>query len=101
MSKDGASLSPLAVVMGGGFAGVFNWIIAIPFDTVKSRIQTAPEGAYSGLVDCAKKLHAAEGGAGFFKGVGPAMLRAFPANAACFMGVEWSKKFLNWLVPEE
>lgn len=92
-------LSPIAVIMGGGFAGIFNWVVAIPFDTVKSRLQTAPEGTYSGLVDCSRKLLASDGAGGFFRGVGPAMLRAFPANAACFMGVELSMKFFNYISP--
>mmetsp|Transcript_195 Transcript_195/g.738 ORF Transcript_195/g.738 Transcript_195/m.738 type:complete len:307 (+) Transcript_195:49-969(+) len=92
-------LSPVAVIMGGGMAGIFNWLVAIPFDTVKSRLQTAPEGAYSGMVDCSRKLLAADGAGGFFRGVGPAMLRAFPANAACFMGVEVSMKFFNYISP--
>jgi solute carrier family 25 carnitine/acylcarnitine transporter 20/29 len=33
--------------------------------------------------------------AGLFKGAGPVLLRAFPANAACFMGMEVSKAFLD------
>ena len=42
----------------------------------------------------------AEDGVGaLFKGLGPAMLRAFPANAACFLGREVCLKFLNWAAP--
>jgi solute carrier family 25 carnitine/acylcarnitine transporter 20/29 len=36
-----------------------------------------------------------EGVLGLYKGVGPALLRAFPANAACFMGVEFSRSVLD------
>lgn len=100
LTPEGKDLSPLAVILGGGFAGVFNWVIAIPFDTVKSRIQTAAEGEYTGMVDCARKLVAADGMGGLFRGVGPAMLRAFPANAACFSGMEVSMKFFNWIAPD-
>ena len=32
-------LSPLRIVVAGGFAGVFNWIVAIPPDVLKSRLQ--------------------------------------------------------------
>ena len=32
---------------------------------------------------------------GMYRGLGPAMLRAFPANAACFMGMEVSMKVMN------
>lgn len=31
----------------------------------------------------------------FAAGFGPAMARAFPANAACFLGVELSLKMMN------
>jgi solute carrier family 25 (mitochondrial carnitine/acylcarnitine transporter), member 20/29 len=98
LTPEGAALSPLAVVMAGGFAGVCNWIVAIPFDVIKSRIQTA-EGAEAakGMVTHAKEMLAKEGIVSLYRGAGPAMLRAFPANAACFLGVELSLSFLNKL----
>ncbi len=37
-------------VLAGGMAGICNWLVAIPADVVKSRLQTAPEGVYSGTV---------------------------------------------------
>lgn len=92
-----SSLSPGAVMFAGGMAGIANWAVAIPPDVIKSRIQSAPAGTYSGFLDCARKTVAAEGPGALFKGLGPVMLRAFPANAACFLGVEASKQFLNKL----
>ena len=32
-------LSPLRIMVAGGFAGVFNWLVAIPPDVLKSRLQ--------------------------------------------------------------
>ena len=32
-----------------------------------------------------------------YKGLGPAIVRAFPANAACFLGMEVSRKAMNAL----
>ncbi|KAI5124088.1 hypothetical protein M0805_000903 [Coniferiporia weirii] len=96
----GASASDLnlgAVIFAGGMAGVAMWSIAIPPDVLKSRIQTAPSGTYSGLLDCARKTIAADGVAALWKGFGPAMARAFPANAATFLGVEASRKLLDGL----
>jgi solute carrier family 25 carnitine/acylcarnitine transporter 20/29 len=97
LSDDPTTLSPLAVVSGGGIAGMLNWAVAIPFDTVKSRIQSAPQGTYTGMVDCYRKLVADKGHSALFRGIGPAMSRAFPANAACFLGVELSLKFMNMM----
>lgn len=88
-------LSPLAVFVAGGMAGVFNWTVAIPPDVLKSRLQTAPEGTYKHVGDVFLKLIKNEGPQALFRGLGPAMLRAFPANAACFLGVEVSLKVMN------
>ncbi|KAG2202302.1 mitochondrial carrier domain-containing protein [Mucor mucedo] len=84
-----------AVLFAGGMAGVAMWTIAIPPDVLKSRLQSAPAGTYSGLGDCLKKTLKADGPAALFKGLGPAMLRAFPANAATFLGVEYSMRAMN------
>ena len=32
---------------------------------------------------------------GFYKGLAPVLVRAFPANAACFVGYETASKFLT------
>ncbi|KAL7420374.1 carnitine transporter [Cryptotrichosporon argae] len=90
-------LSLGAVMFAGGCAGVAMWSLAIPPDTIKSRLQSAPQGTYSGFLDCARKLIAADGVTALWKGFGPAMARAFPANAATFLGVELSLKAMNSL----
>ena len=46
---------------------------------------------------CNRQLVAAEGYNALFRGLKPAMVRAFPANAACFLGVELSMKLMNSL----
>jgi len=86
--------------MAGGFAGMANWVPAIPVDTLKSRLQTAPEGKYpKGIRSVAGEIIKEQGLVkGFLKmytGTKPVMIRAFPANAACFWGYETAKKFLN------
>ena len=109
LTPAGSSPSDLnlgTVIFAGGMAGVAMWSIAIPPDVLKSRIQSAPTGTYSGLFDCARKTIAADGVAALWKGFGPAMARvclcltsyvtirilmlftifqAFPANAATFV----------------
>jgi len=83
------------VILAGGTAGVAMWAIAIPPDVLKSRLQSAPTGTYSGIVDCARKTIAVDGVRALWKGFGPAMARAFPANAATFLGVEASRKVMD------
>ena len=92
-----AQLPPLAVLVAGGLAGMAYWIAAMPVDVLKSRLQAAPEGTYSGVLDVFRQAIRAEGPAALFKGIAPALLRAFPASAACFYGVEVSKQFLDYL----
>ncbi|XP_065160591.1 congested-like trachea protein [Atheta coriaria] len=88
----GTSATLLKMVIGGGMAGVVMWMIVLPFDTLKSRLQTAPPGTYTGLGHVFKDLMAHEGPAALYKGAVPVMARAFPANAACFLGFEFCNK---------
>ena len=94
---DPSELSPLRVLFAGGMAGVCNWIVSTPPDVVKSRLQTAEEGVYKGTSDVIRQMIAKEGIASFYKGIGPVLVRAFPANAACFLGYETAMKVLNYL----
>ncbi|KAF8319776.1 mitochondrial carrier [Clavulina sp. PMI_390] len=93
--QDPSQLNLGAVITAGGLAGVAMWSLAIPPDVIKSRIQSAPQGTYNGFMDCARKTIAQDGVKALFKGFGPAMARAFPANAATFLGVEASIKLMD------
>ena len=91
------ALSPAAILCAGGLAGVANWTIAIPPDVLKSRFQSAPEGTYRGIADVYRTLMLKEGPSALFAGLRPAMIRAFPANAACFLGMEWARSMLSFM----
>lgn len=95
--EDMSRLSPIAVLSAGGFAGMACWIVCIPFDTLKSRYQTAPEGTYKSVLDVYSQLMKKEGPSALFTGIRPALIRAFPANAACFFGMEVSRKMLGFM----
>lgn len=91
----------LGTILAGGSAGIANWLIGMPADVLKSRLQTAPEGAFpNGLRDVARDLLKKEGPFALYKGIVPVLLRAFPANAACFVGFEVCRKFLLYLFPK-
>lgn len=92
-------LSPGRTIIAGGTCGVANWIVSIAPDTLKSRLQTAPDGRYNGIRDVFRELIRTEGPRALFKGLAPVMIRAFPANAACFLGFETTMRILNWLMP--
>jgi len=86
-------LSLPAVMAAGGAAGVAMWIPVFPVDTIKSRLQSA-EGRPT-IGGTIRGLYASGGLKAFFPGMGPAMARAVPANAATFFGVELAHKAMN------
>mmetsp|Transcript_4366 Transcript_4366/g.7549 ORF Transcript_4366/g.7549 Transcript_4366/m.7549 type:complete len:318 (+) Transcript_4366:78-1031(+) len=89
------SISPVPILTAGGLGGVAAWAVIFPIDTIKSRFQKAPEGTYRGIWDVYQELVRREGYAALYRGVRPALFRAFPANAACFMGMEVTKKIVS------
>lgn len=89
--KAETKFSPLVVIAAGGTAGLASCTLVIPADVLKSRIQTAPEGKYKyGTRSALYEILHEEGFKALFKGFTPVALRAFPANAACFLGLEVS-----------
>jgi len=86
-------LSLTAVMAAGGAAGVAMWIPVFPVDTVKSRLQSG-EGS-SSIMGTIRQLYGRGGFKAFFPGIGPAMARAVPANAATFLGVELAHMAMN------
>jgi len=80
-----------ASVLSGGLAGICYWLSCYPMDVIKARILAAPDvrpPVYKGIVDCGRIIYRTEGFRGFFAGFTPCLLRAFPANAACFVAFE-------------
>lgn len=93
-------LTALATLFAGGISGILFWMVAIPPDVIKSRLQTAPEHQYpNGIRDVYASIIKQEGIRGLYKGATAVFLRAFPANAACFLGYELAMEFLHWVAP--
>ena len=85
-------LSPMAIMMAGGLAGVAYSIVAVPADVIKSRVQTTYHGS---IQDIVLELLRKEGYRALVKGSTPAILRAFPAYGACFLGMEVTRQVLK------
>ncbi|KAI8966904.1 mitochondrial carrier domain-containing protein [Mycotypha africana] len=83
----------------GAAAGYAMWFTIYPMDVIKSKLQTdgfTPETKqYRSVLHCAKKTLAKEGVSGFFRGIGPCLLRAAPVNAVTFMGFEMAMRVLS------
>ena len=65
----------------GGLAGVLSWMIIIPVDVVKSRMQAYQSNYTSGFWQCARKAYREDGWNVFYRGSVAVALRAFPVNA--------------------
>lgn len=95
LSSPGENLSLFAISVAGGSAGVAMWLGVFPIDTIKSTQQSS--NVSISIATATKNIYKKGGIKGFFPGVGPALARSFPANAATFVGVELAKDFLEKL----
>ena len=80
-------ISSWKVAWYGGLAGEALWLSSYPFDVVKSKMQSdgfGPDMRYKSMSDCFAKTWRLEGARGFWKGIGPTLLRAMPVSAGTF-----------------
>lgn len=78
---------------GDRLAGQIAWAASIGPDVVKSRIQSST-GPNPGILVTSREIYRMYGARGFLVGVEVALFRAFPANAALFVGYELSRKLV-------
>ena len=81
-------MTPLKSLFGGMSAGCFSTLGNNPFDVVKTRMQGTEATQYKGTVDCFKQIFGKEGVGGFYKGVGPRLMRVVPGQGVIFMSFE-------------
>lgn len=82
----------------GGLAGEALWLASYPFDVVKSKMQSDGFGEcqkFKGMNDCFKQTFRTEGLRGFWKGIGPTLLRAMPVSAGTFAVVEMTMRAIS------
>jgi Mitochondrial carrier protein len=75
------------------FAGQIAWAMSIAPDTIKSRIQTSTLPL--SIISTAQEITRVQGLRGLFTGIEVALFRAFPANAALFVGYELSRDLMG------
>lgn len=104
-------LSFAEVFLAGGLAGSTAWSVVFPFDSVKSRMQVGsqtneyatprktdasqPPLRAQSMLHVARTLYGEGGLPSFYRGWSAGVLRAFPANAALFVGVEATNKLFR------
>ncbi len=89
-------LNSIGIFLAGGLAGSTSWSIIFPMDSVKSRMQTSDMTSPSKInfLSVAKIIYNSQGVTGFYRGWSSAIMRAFPANAALFLGYETAMSLL-------
>ena len=90
-SKD--DIGALKTVLCGGVAGVTLWTVIFPADVVKSRLQVA--GSSTPMLKLMSEIYRREGLAALYSGLGPSIIRTFPATGALFLAYETSKKYMH------
>ena len=86
-------ISSWKVALAGGGSGSLQVLAMQPFDTIKSRVQCNISSVR--YRDVVGGILEKEGLAGFYRGLTPAMARAFPASAACWLTVEATMRLLS------
>ncbi|KAL2268351.1 hypothetical protein VTJ83DRAFT_3197 [Remersonia thermophila] len=111
---DRSDIPSWKVALYGGLAGEALWLASYPLDVVKSKMQTdgfrvkaseaggpahglagLGEQRYRNMRDCFAQTWRHEGLRGFWKGIGPTLLRAMPVSAGTFAVVELTMRALN------
>jgi hypothetical protein len=87
----------VGMILSGGIAGCVMWTIVLPVDTAKTRIQAAAVGSAQdmGLGLMLRTMWAQGGAHRLWAGLGPTLLRAFPANAAQWLVWEATMGFVQ------
>jgi len=87
--------------VAGAIAGVSEILVMYPLDVVKTRVQLQTgkgvgEDAYSGMLDCFRKIIAKEGPSRLYRGITAPILMEAPKRATKFAANdEWGKLYRN------
>ncbi|KAL4943229.1 hypothetical protein BDV06DRAFT_211262 [Aspergillus oleicola] len=81
----------------GIITGLVLWTVNYPFDVVKSKMQADGLGQdrlYRNMRDVVMRTYRETGMNGFYRGLGPTLLRAVPVSAGTFVVVEMVRKVI-------
>lgn len=97
--KSRNDINTLQLLTCGALAGNFLWLSAYPIDVIKSNIQSdgfGKESKFSGKsMNVIKHIMSTAGVRGFWKGIGPCLMRATPCSAGTFASVELALRVMG------
>lgn len=96
-SSDCNNLTDVGIgILSGGLGGMAFWSAVLPLDVAKTIIQTAPEKESTrNPFQVLNSIYRRAGVKGCYTGLGPTIMRAFPANAAAIVTWELAVKILG------
>ena len=95
-SLENQELSAGDYLMLSGLAKVFAGSITYPYQVVRARLQMYnADRAYAGLTDVIRQVWKQEGLGGFYKGLGPNLLRVMPSTWVTFLVYEKTRSYLS------
>lgn len=96
-SSDHSNLIDMGIgIVSGGLGGVAFWSAVLPLDVAKTIIQTAPDkNASTNPFQILNSIYRRAGLKGCYTGLGPTIMRAFPANATAIVTWELAGKLLG------
>ncbi|KAI8990540.1 mitochondrial carrier [Trametes punicea] len=88
--------TPMANFLSGGLASFVYWIMAIPADNIKNRMMATPhDQPKPSFTATARQIFAEGGFRGYYRGLVPTLLRAFPVNASALWVYEGLMRVLG------
>ncbi|KAJ2907021.1 hypothetical protein MKZ38_008589 [Zalerion maritima] len=94
-----AAMEALEDIAFGSIAGIVGKYIEYPFDTVKVRLQSQPDGRpplYRGPIDCFKKSIKADGVIGLYRGITAPLVGAAMENSSLFFFERLGRDVVYW-----
>ncbi|BCS17668.1 uncharacterized protein APUU_10496A [Aspergillus puulaauensis] len=82
----------------GALSGIATVYASMPFDNVKTRIQSAGH-AHNGMLDCATDIARKEGFRAFWRGTTPRLMRLMLSSGITFTVYEQVVQFVSWKPP--
>jgi len=82
-----------STIIGGSLAGMMTWLSHYPLDLIANRMEAsiALESPKMSMSSHIKEIYTQQGIPGFFRGLGPCLLRAIPVNATIFLTYDLCK----------